>query len=213
MNKTTIFIIIFSLITCSLFSQELNTVSDSRAKEMVAKISETASTIKSIQCDFVQEKQLSIMNDKMISKGKMYYSKGNLLRWEYTTPYSYLFILNGSKVMLKSPKTKNIADTRSNKIFQEIARIMMNSVTGKSLTDKEDFKVTLYLSGEQWIADMVPLKREMKQMFNSIKLYFDTRKSMVNRVELMEKGGDKTSIELKNTIINKAINEKVFTID
>ena len=143
MNKTTIFIIIFSLITCSLFSQELNTVSDSRAKEMVAKISETASTIKSIQCDFVQEKQLSIMNDKMISKGKMYYSKGNLLRWEYTTPYSYLFILNGSKVMLKSPKTKNIADTRSNKIFQEIARIMMTiAITNAMINAIPDIKTS-----------------------------------------------------------------------
>jgi outer membrane lipoprotein carrier protein len=213
MSKTTISTLIFSLFTCILFAQEIKPVSEYRAKEMITKISETSSVIKSIQCDFVQEKQLSIMNDKMVSKGKMYYSKANLLRWEYITPYSYLFILNGPKVLLKSSKTKNIADTRSNKIFQEIAGIMMNSVTGKSLSDKEDFKETMYTSGEQWVAVMIPLKKELKQMFSTIRLYFDTRKSMVNRVELIEKGGDKTVIELKNIIVNKAINENVFAID
>ena len=47
-------------------------------------IEAAASNMKSMQCDFVQTKYLRMLNDKMVSTGKMYYQQSDKLRWEYT---------------------------------------------------------------------------------------------------------------------------------
>ena len=48
----------------------------------------------SIKSDFVQEKNLSMLSEKIISKGKFWFKKESLVRMEYTQPYQYLLIIN-----------------------------------------------------------------------------------------------------------------------
>lgn len=181
-------------------------------KSMIEKVETTAASIKSMQCDFVQEKTLSLLNDKMTSKGVMFYRKPNQLRWEYLSPYTYTFIFNDTKVLLKSSQKKDVIDVRSSQLFQEIARIMMNSVTGKCLSDKSNFAVTMYKAGDEWTAKLVPQKKNMKQMFSTIILHINPKEGVVNKVEMTEKTGDSTVILLKNIVKNGKIDDKVFSI-
>ena len=56
-------------------------------------------------------------------------------------------------------------------------------------------------------------EEQMKQMFQKIILHFNKQKSTVFKVELIEKKGDRTIIELKNVKNNVPINAKVFGIN
>ncbi len=175
-------------------------------------INAVASSMKTMQCDFVQTKYLKMLNDKMVSKGKMYYQQSNKLRWEYTSPYTYTFVLNGSSVLLNKGNRSDVINVNQSKFFKEIARIMMNSVVGKNLVDSKDFKVSLTGSSTEYVATLYPQQKQMKQMFQKIILHFNRQKSTVSTVELIEKKGDKTVIELKNVKVNTAVNAKVFEI-
>lgn len=181
--------------------------------KVIQQINAVASNMKSMQCDFVQTKYLKMLNDKMVSRGKMYYQQSNKLRWEYTSPYSYAFVLNGSKVLISKGKRNDVINVNQSKMFKEIARIMMNSVVGNCLTDKKDFKVSLAASGTDYIATLYPQQKQMQQMFQKIILHFNKAKSTVSKVELVEKKGDKTIIELKNVKTNASINGKIFSIN
>lgn len=103
-------------------------------------------------------------------------------------------------------------DTKQNKMFREIARLMMNTVTGQSLTSGKDFKVSIATSGSEWLATLTPQRKEMKQMFQRIMLHFSKTTSMISIIELTERNGDRTVIQLKNVQKNKAINAKNFEI-
>lgn len=186
---------------------------EAQQREIIGKINKAAAEMRSMESDFIQTKHISLMNERMVSEGRMVYSQGNKLRWEYVAPYKYIFILSGSSVTLKSEKRTDVIDIESNKIFQEIARIMMNSVTGKSLSDASDFKVSISDRGPEWIADLTPQKKEMKQMFKSVVLHFDKSAGVVKTIELLEKSGDKTVIELKNIKKNVTTDEKAFVVD
>lgn len=196
-----------------LQAQELHPVEGERKESMLQQIGRTAASLKTMQCDFEQTKYLSLLNDKMVSKGRMYYKQEYLLRWEYDMPYRYIFILNDAKVILKSARQKEVIDVKSSRLFQEIVRIMMSSVTGKCLTEDKDFQVTLYIKGQEWIARLVPRKKEMKQMFRTITLHFCPERSMVSEIEMSEQSGDLTRIVLTNVQANILIDEKVFTLD
>lgn len=177
------------------------------------RINQAASQLQTLQCDFVQTKHLKMLNDKLVSHGKMYYKKSDKLRWEYTTPYHYIFILNGSQVLLKNEKRNDIIDVNQNKVFKEIARLMMNSVVGKSLSDSRDFSSKISSSNSELIATLTPMRKDLKQMFKQISLYFSKSTSLVYKVILVEKNGDKTVIELKNAKKNEPVNTNVFKVN
>ena len=192
----------------------LSTVSGQALNEAQARkdINQAASVLKSMQCDFVQTKHMKMLNHDMVSKGKMYYQQSDKLRWEYVTPYTYIFILNGDKVLLKNKNRNDVIDVNQNKLFREITRIMMNSVTGSCLADDKNYKTSLSASDSEWIATMTPLQKNMKQMFQKIILHFHKQKNTVTQVELIEKNGDKTNIELKNIVLNESIGTKTFAV-
>lgn len=180
---------------------------------IIATINKHNAAMKTMECDFVQTKHLKMLNDKMVSQGKMYYQQTSKLRWEYTTPYTYTFILNDNKVMLKNSRRTDVIDVNQNKMFKEIARIMMNSIVGKCLTDDKSFKTTIKETASEWIATLIPQKKDMKQMWTKLILHFDRTKNTVVQVEMHEKSGDYTVIELKNNKLNKPIDAKIFNVN
>ena len=121
--------------------------------------------------------------------------------------------MNGSKVLISKGKRNDVINVEQSKFFKEIARIMMNSVVGKCLNDKKDFKVSLSATPTEYIATLFPQQKQMQQMFQKIILHFNRQRAMVAKVELVEKRGDHTVIEMKNVKVNNPINAKVFTIN
>ena len=182
------------------------------AAQVKQRINRVASTMNSMKCDFVQTKSLRMLKSKVVSKGVMYYGKPNKLRWEYTSPYHYVFILNGQTVWLKNSKGNSKIDVAQSKMFKEITRIMMSSVLGTCVSNNRDFKVSLSGHGNVWQAVMIPRRNPMKQMFSSITVYFDMARSMVSAVKMTEKNGDTTLITLKNVQANTPINAKIFSL-
>lgn len=182
-------------------------------QEIIAKINAQSAKMKTLSCDFVQTKHMKMLNNKFVSKGKMHYSQPDKLRWEYLTPYSYTFLMNESKVLIKNNNRADIIDINQNKMFKEIARLMMNSIVGESLNNKRDFAVAIRESEKLYIATLTPLEREMKQMWSKILLYFDCTTLNVVKVEMVERAGDYTVIELKNVALNSEIKAEVFAIN
>lgn len=214
MKRLLILLFVFVSVHLSLMAHCNATLSSREQSEAQIRqaITQAASGMKTMQCDFTQTKHLKMLNDKMTSKGRMYYQQTNRLRWEYTSPYSYTFILNDDKVLLKNKQRNDVIDVNKNKLFREIARIMMNSVVGTSLTDDKSFQSTIATNGNEWIASLLPQRKDLKQLFQKIILHFSKKNAMVKQVELIEKNGDRTVIELNNIRTNEKISADMFTI-
>ena len=148
----------------------------------------------------------------MKSTGRMCYQQTNMLRWEYISPYKYTFILNGSKVSLKKDDRSDVIDVNQNKFFKEIARIMMNSVVGKSLSDEKDFKTEIAIEKDEYVAILLPQRKDIKSMFERIILHFDKNNKVISSVELLEKNEDRTIITMTNIRINEQIYQSMFDI-
>lgn len=185
-------------------------VSPTQQKEVLEKIDKAASSMKSMQCDFTQTKRMKMLNKEMLSKGMMYFRHPNQLRWQYNTPYDYIFILNKEKVSIKSAKTTQNIDVQQNKMFRQITNIILNSITAGNLKNTADFNAEIYQSGKSYFARLYPKKKELKQIYRCIELHFNPTLSMVNSVVMEEKTGDVTIVQLFNIKTNININERMF---
>lgn len=204
---------ISSILFCLLF-----TVASSMAvplntqQEIIARINKAASGLKSMSCNFTQTKHLSLLSDKMTAQGEMHYTQPGKLRWEYTSPYQYIFIFNDTKVYVGNKSRKEIIDTQNNKIFKEVARIMMATVTGTALSNSSEFDINLSDGHTAWKVTLIPKKKEIKKMFAKTELFFSKPNLVITEINIYEKNNDRTHIKLKNVSINTTVNETLFAI-
>ncbi len=169
-------------------------------------------TTSSIQNDFVQEKKLKMLNDKVVSKGLLYFKKEDKLRWEYSEPFSYIIALNNGKVMLKDEGKVSSYDANANKLFLELNDILITCINGNIFQSKK-FSFHFLETEKNNVAEMTPLNSAMKNFLSKIILYFDKSDFTVTKVEMMEPSQNSTVIVFKNKKLNADIPEKLFILN
>ena len=165
-------------------------------------IVDAAKGMKTMQCDFIQTKQTKLLSAASVSTGRLYYRQPDRLRWEYLTPTAHTFEIDGQKVLMSDSRGSREVDIRRNRKYREMARLMTNIMSAQSFVDEQDFQVSLAQAGKEWIATLVPRRKEVRHIFSSIILRVTPDQWLVHQVELVEPKGDRTVIELKKIIVN-----------
>jgi outer membrane lipoprotein-sorting protein len=206
MQKLIFLFLVFPFI---VFSQNFKQVKDTLA--LKTKIESMSKTTTSIESDFIQEKNLSMLSEKIISKGHFIFKKDNLLRWEYNSPTKYLIVINKDKIMIKDEKKTTKYDMNSNKVFKEINDIMLSCVQG-TIFKSNKFKTAYFENDKYYKLELLPQAKNMKETFKKINLYFDKSVTSVAKMEMIEASEDVTSIDFSNKKLNAPITENVFII-
>jgi len=110
-------------------------------KEKLATMSGSTQTI---VCDFIQEKNLSVLSEKIVSKGQFYFKKQNNIRWEYTEPYKYLIIITDNQLYIQDNKSQKQYDLQSSNMFQEMNRFISGCIQGDILKNDLDYAITYF---------------------------------------------------------------------
>jgi outer membrane lipoprotein-sorting protein len=182
------------------------------AKQFSLKLSEVTQKTSTIESNFIQEKNLDVISEKIITKGKFYFKKEDKLRWEYTEPFSYLIIMNGEKILIKDEKKENRFDASSNKIFTEINSIMLGSIRGTILNEDKKFKIDFQENNQYNLFKMRPLSQQLKTYITEIRIYFNKVSYFVSKLEIEESSGDYTKIEFSGMKINTPVTDESFSV-
>ena len=210
MKRLTITMLLASMLSLHVWGQTKLTAQ--QQNQILEKIEKAASASTTMQCEFTQTKSMKLLSKEMQSKGMMYFKQPNKLRWQYTSPYDYTFIMNGDKVTMKSSKSTQNIDVQGNKIFRQITKIILNCITGGGLRSAADFQVEVYKSDNGYFAKLYPKKKELKQLYQVIEITFNQQLTMVSGVKMVEKTGDVTTVKLLNVKNNPSINESTFAV-
>ncbi|WP_126246935.1 outer membrane lipoprotein carrier protein LolA [Chitinophaga rhizosphaerae] len=171
----------------------------------------TAQQTQSIKSDFVQEKHLSLLADKITSKGKFWFKKENRVRMEYASPTYYLMIINGKNVRIKDSRTDRSISTGGNKLFEQISRITADCVQGNVLHNK-DFTAKVQENDKQYLLQLTPVAKGMKDFFSSIELLVDKKDLGVAKIVMHEASGDRTEMIFTKKELNAAIPDEMFAV-
>lgn len=202
-------IVIFALISELAISQIPGYSEIGNLEVFKNKFTEAANKTSSIKSDFTQEKNMSMLSEKLISKGKFEYKKEDKVRMEYLSPFKYLMIINGSKVYIRDGQKENTLSTSSNKIFKQVSGIMLDCVSGSMLTNP-DFKIKIFENKTDYLIEMIPVSKGIKDFFSKIHVIADKSDYGVNRVELIELSGDVTVMHFTNKQLNTNVPDTDF---
>ncbi|MDO7875810.1 outer membrane lipoprotein carrier protein LolA [Hymenobacter sp. ASUV-10] len=160
----------------------------------------------SIRSDFKQEKNLSMLSEKINSSGVFLFKAPNRVRMEYTSPYKYLMVINNDKILIQDRQKKKVYSAGDNKAFKSLNSVIMECVQGRILSNKS-FKPVLYENKTTYCLDLTPQSKELKQLFSSIRLVIAKNNFSIDEIEMRESSGDNTVITFTNKRINAPVQD------
>ncbi len=192
----------FCLMLISLFAWSQNS-------DILQQIKSQAQKINSIEAGFVQTKNISFIDEQLISGGKFWFSRPDKMRWEYQTPFFYSIIINGDNITVIDDKKESRFDAASNAMFGQIKQVIMNMVNGK-MFDDPDYHATLKEENNYFVVNFETVNQAMKAYILSIDLYFTKSGYLMEKIKMNEASGDDTVIEFNNQNINQPLPGHVF---
>lgn len=207
-------VVIFAIIAINLFGKG-DTTSNKVIIDpsiIIKRINEVSKSIKSIECDFIQIKHLSYLSENITSRGAFYYKRENLIRWEYTSPYRYIIVINRDKFIMKDGKTISSFDIKSNELFSELNDIILGCIKGDILKSETKFKISFFQTVSVYVINLIPVAPKIKEIFKSIEIYFNKSNFDLTDLKMVENTGDFTKIQFINRKYNVNMNEEIFNI-
>jgi outer membrane lipoprotein-sorting protein len=170
---------------------------------------EQSRKIETIISDFRQEKRLFALTESITSTGKFWFKRPNRVRIDYEKPFVYQMIMNGDKIRLQDNEKTNQVNLRSNRLFQQVNRIIVDCIQG-TILDSKDFTARIFESEHHFLLEMTPAGKGLKDFFSTIEITISRSDYAVEIIEMNEPSGDKTVISFTNKVLNKAIEDEIF---
>ncbi|WP_462323816.1 LolA family protein [Desulfoplanes sp.] len=203
--------ILFALIVCTLVVPSLVCAQAPDLEKVLEEVEAKSSRVTTISCDFVQEKRLAMFENLIVSKGHFTFKAKDKLRWEYTSPFTEGFALDGDTGVRWSDAgaDRNPFVLRDDPIMHGVATQLMAwaSFDQEWLRDRFDIRL---VAMQPLQLRLSPKNNTAKHFMDDIVIEFSETRDSVHRIELHEKGGDFTRITFVNTVLNQPISNAIF---
>lgn len=171
---------------------------DGGADSLRAVIVSSAERLSALDCDFIQTRVSPLLEDKAVSTGRMTYRRPGFLQWEYISPFSMKFTSDGKTVTLERDGKVQPAGSGQNRIVREMARMIVSNIEGRVLLDGSMFDTEVSRRGDEISVVLRPKNKDMKKMWSSLVLTYDSRTLTAKSFEMFEVSGDVTAITFSN---------------
>jgi outer membrane lipoprotein-sorting protein len=204
------FLNILLLLSFLSFGQSLGSkLNESEKRKMESTIKQKSKELKSLDCKFSQERISSLLSQITKATGTLKYKDNTKLRWEYSSPFSFSLIINNEEfIMLNSKKEK----IKSDMIQKQLGNFIMNSINGSFITSGKDFKAEYYKSKNVINVKLIPINKQIKQMFKYLVIELDPANYVANSVKMTEQSDDETIIVFSDKKINSTISDSFFNV-
>ncbi|MCD6010488.1 MAG: outer rane lipoprotein carrier protein LolA [Flavipsychrobacter sp.] len=206
-----VFIIVCCILSLNGFGQYQGYKPLANTEEFKRQFTKAAQGTQSIQCDFTQDKNLSMMDDKIVSTGKFWFKRENKVRMEYQKPTYYLLVINGNDVKTKDGQKENKVSAKSNKVFEQVNKMMIDCVQGTAL-DNKSFTTRIYEGNQSYLIEMTPVVKNLQGIFKNINLTVDKKDHSVVKIDMIEQSGDNTVISFQHKQVNVNIPDALFSV-
>ncbi|HNY03828.1 MAG TPA: outer membrane lipoprotein carrier protein LolA [Bacteroidales bacterium] len=176
------------------------------------RVKEAARATTTLACNFVQEKEMGMIAEKITSRGKFLLKKDKKLRWEYTEPFIYIIVIDHDQIAVKDENKVSRFSLQSNKVFLEVNRVILGSLQGTLLEDERNFSAAFYESKGGWMTRLSIRAPRLKETLDWIDIWFNRNDFTVDRLEMHEAGGDVTRITFSDKKLNQPIADEKFVV-
>jgi outer membrane lipoprotein-sorting protein len=167
-----------------------------------------ATTVASVQADFVQEKHLPILAKPLLSKGVFYYQGPGSLRWEYRAPVQSIMVLHAGRIRRLVAGASGWTEESGPGLagMQVVMAEISQWLAGRFDTNPM-FEARLE-PGRRIL--MIPREEALRQVIQRIELNLADQPGVMQSVVIYESEDAFTRMTFSNTVLNAKIDEAIF---
>ncbi|MBO4761747.1 MAG: outer membrane lipoprotein carrier protein LolA [Bacteroidales bacterium] len=154
--------------------------------------------VSSIECDFVQVKESSLLAEKAVSSGHMNYRKPGYLEWKYLEPTPLTFTADGNNVALERDGKAGQLNGNQSRFVKKLTQLIISNIEGSILSDEMMFRSEFSMFDGNIMAVLYPQKKEIRKLWSKLVLHYDRETMGVRKFEMHESSGDLTVITFSN---------------
>ena len=103
--------------------------------------------------------------------------------------------IDGGTVMVTRGRDGAVSDAGGNKMYRELTKLLMGAVSGRLLGDEKLFSTQASSDGNVITAILIPIRGDMKRLWNKMTMTFDATSYAALRIYIDEVGGGATVIK------------------
>ena len=165
-----------------------------------AELAQTLQKPQNVQGNFVQQRQLKSLSKPMTTRAGLFVGQG--LLWKMQKPFETTLRVRSDGIMqwngsqwVNPNASKLNGQSRQIKLFLDLLR-------GNTQGLEKQFDLKLNGNEKKWTLTLTPKTAITRQIFNRIEINGDT---LVRKIELDEKQGDKTIMQFNQIQTDKAL--------
>jgi outer membrane lipoprotein-sorting protein len=173
---------------------------------------ERMSEVKTLEADFVQEKEITLLTHKLVTEGQMKYGGDRRLKIEYFAPNPFVFSMLGDRTTIKDGAVRRTVSGKNRGAALQIASLTAASVNG-TIFDTDDFAVAVSENTDSYLVALTPKSKALKEYYSEIRIRLSKATFYTEELHLIEVSGDRTVMRFKNIRTNNELPDKAFLVD
>jgi outer membrane lipoprotein carrier protein len=170
--------------------------------------------IDSITAIVTQEKQVSLLKEKIRIDGTVIMKKPNMFRWDIVNPEESIIAIDGETMTIYHPDTKEaqVYNLSGSLIARNTVRFLTMTMWGSLTEIERNFTMDILRQEDEIIFELEPISKIISRYLSSIVIYYDEETGFPRGFEIITPKGDKTISKLSNIKINPEIKTGTFKI-
>jgi outer membrane lipoprotein carrier protein len=175
---------------------------------VVRQLARVQGEVEDFTADLIQEKRVSLLREKVISRGVIQFKRPNKVLIELFDPDPSLMVVDGTTLWLYFKRERVAQKYRvgDNPMLKRYLMILENP-----FRDEWGKPASIRKEGDFAVLEVIP--GEAETIYTKVTLWVSTQTWLIRKLALYEKGGDFTILSYENIRVNTGIPDSNFTLD
>jgi len=183
-------------------------------EEVLGRLEEKISGLQTLRAEFIQEKNLAVLDQPLVLKGTIFMEKPGLFAWHVREPLRYSMVIKGEVIRQWDEDTDHVqkVSLSKNPAFKVAIRQMRDWFSGAYKSMLGEYRVTVL--GEDPISlKFIPRETAFShELIDSVTVVFESDERYIRQIQITEKRGDSTLLTFVDALLNTPIDGAAWKV-
>jgi outer membrane lipoprotein carrier protein len=193
-------------------SKAVSAIADPELRAVLERFDGAQAGLTTLSARFTERKEIGLLKNAVLQKGRFYHTKPDKFLWEYTAPEPKSLLMNGKSLIAYYPVQKQAEEIQT----RLSRRLIKYFGLGQAFAElSEYYNLSLDRDNSVPGTHLIVLKPRMKRLEKrllEVRIWLDDKLNQVRQLEYREADGDRTLFAFEEIKVNAQIDPGLYEI-
>jgi outer membrane lipoprotein-sorting protein len=183
--------------------------------QVLANFDRVQEAIHTLSADFTETTRSTLLKDEIVAKGKVFLTKPDSVRWEYSAPEEMRFVIADDQYTGYYPQRKQAEKRDVRRWGEQLFRFLGLGQASDELAKFYHIRIDDEAPRDDGTVVLVldPKKKRVRKRMESVRFWIDSRTYLPVRVQYASHNGNTRVIEFDRMSINPELAASLYVVD